>query len=217
MKLMKGMLVFAAVLGMTTAGWAEHDIAKESAKADHGIRISLGMAPGISEGEIMGMTFPIDDDTGGQLEVLYTRRHWTKSNPNFAGIWGAGVFFAGNSGSDNDPVDPWDYDLSAFGVLGQGGVAYKIGDILVLEAQPYFGLGGANVEITEFSDGGATYFLYGIKGGAFVALGKAVELGVEVGYQGFSSEVELDFGGPTADLTLTGDGLHASAVLAIKF
>ena len=131
---------------------------------------------------------------------------------------GQGFFFASASGKDNeDPSDVTEFDLSAFGVMGQGGVAYKLGDLLVLEVQPYLGVGGANVEITGFTDGDAVYFMYGIKGGAFIALGKSVELGVEVGYQGISSEVELTIGSVTRDLTMSGDGLHASAVLAIKF
>jgi len=176
------------------------------------MRVSLGVAPGVGEGEGLGMDFPIEDDTGGQLELLLASRHW--QNPLFAGCLGGGVFVAGNSGKEADSND--EFDLAAFGVMGQGGVAYKIGD-MVLELQPYLGVGGANVEITGFADGGGTYFLYGFKGGAFVALGSSVELGLEVGYQGFSSEVELDFGGVTTDLTLSGEGLRASGVLSVKF
>jgi hypothetical protein len=41
--------------------------------------------------------------------------------------------------------------------------------------------------------------------------------GVEVGYQGISSTVELTNGFVTQDLKLSGDGLHASVVAAIKF
>ena len=214
MKYIKGMLIFAVAMGITAGSWSEE--AAEKSDKDHGIRVSLGAAPGINEGEIMGSNFDIEDDTGGQIEVLYQRRHWTKDNPNFAGIWGAGIFFASASGTDNI-VPVYDYDLTAFGIMGQGGVAWKIGDIVVIEAQPYLGLGGASVEITDFSDGSAPYWMYGIKGGVFVELGKSFELGAEVGYQGISSTVELDFGGPTEDLELTGDGLHAALVLAIKF
>lgn len=215
MKYVKGMLIFAVAMGVTAGSWAEEATAKSD--NDHGIRISLGVAPGINEGEIMGSNFVIEDDTGGQIEVLYQRRHWTKDNPNFAGIWGAGLFYANASGTDTiAPV--YDYDLTAFGIMGQGGVAWKIGDIVVIEAQPYLGLGVANAQITGFTDGGATYVMYGIKGGVFVELGKSFELGAEVGYQGISSTVELDFGGgDTEDLELTGDGLHAALVLAIKF
>lgn len=215
MKCIKGMLVLAT-LALAGSVVAEEGFADEkSGGADHGIRVSLGNAPQLSEGEILGSTFDIDGDTGGQLEILYARRHWTKNNPNFAGIWGAGIFFAGHEGVD--PAFPSDkVDLSAFGIMGQGGVAFRVADILVLEAQPYLGIGGANVEITGFTDGGAPYVMYGVKGGAFFTVG-VVELGLELGYQGFSSEVELDFGGPTTDLTLTGSGLHASGVLAIKF
>jgi hypothetical protein len=214
MKYVKRMLILAVAMGVIAESWAEEVAAKTD--KDHGIRVSLGVAPGINEGEIMGFTGAFDDDAGGQIEVLYQRRHWTKNNPNFAGIWGAGLFIASASGTDAENPD-FEVDLTAFGIMGQGGVAYKLGDVVVIEAQPYLGLGGANAEITGFTDGGASYVMYGIKGGVFVELGKSFELGAEVGYQGISSTVELDFGGPTADLELTGDGLHAALVLAIKF
>jgi hypothetical protein len=207
------MLVVAAI-GFAVSGFAEDATATEAKnEKDKGIRISLGVAPGINEGEIGGFTGKLEDETGSQLEVLYARRHWTKSNPNFAGMWGAGLFLGGSSGKDGGD----EADLTIFGGMGQGGIAYKIGDIIVIEAQPYFGLGAASVELTGFTDGSAPYFMYGIKGGLFAQLGKSFELGVEVGYQAFSSTVELEYLGYTEDLTLKGDGLHASLVAAIKF
>jgi len=209
----RGMLVVAAI-GFAVSGFAEDGFAKDTTtEKDMGIRISFGVAPGINEVEAGGSSASVQDDAGGQIEVLFERRHWTKNNPNFAGIWGAGLFLASASATGGgDKVE-----LSAFGIMGQGGVAWRVGDIVVFEVQPYFGVGGASVELTGFTDGSAPYFMYGAKGGIFVELGKSFELGVEVGYQAFSSTVELEYLSYTEDLTLTGDGLHASLVASIKF
>ena len=93
---LKYMIVLAALLGTTVSGFAVDApvAATASNDKDMGIRVSLGVAPGISELELSGIsgTGTIEDDTGGQLEVLFQRRHWSKNNPNLAGIWGAGVF-----------------------------------------------------------------------------------------------------------------------------
>lgn len=209
----KGMLILAA-MGFAVSGFAEDATAKNvKSEKDMGIRISVGVTPGISEGEIAGSSGAIEDDAGGQIDILFQRRHWTKNNPNFAGIWGAGLFFSSASGTESSD----EFDLTTFGIMGQGGVAWKIGDKVVIEAQPYLGLGVAGVEITGFTDGSAPYVMYGAKAGLFVELAKSFELGVEAGYQGFSSTVELTYGSVSQDLTLTGDGLYASLVAAIKF
>ncbi len=191
---------------------------KKKNSKDFSIRVSLGSTPGIDEGEVDGLgTLSIEDETGGQLEILVVKRFWSKNNPNLGGILGGGVFLSSNSGSDQTPP-VFDYDLTALGIMGQGGVAARFGDYVVVEVMPYFGIGGASVEITSFSDGGAPYFIYGIKGGVFVLLGESIELGLELGYHGFSSEVELDFGGGvTTDLTLSGSGVRGALVAAIKF
>ena len=182
---------------------------------DFSIRIALGSAPGIDEGEILGSSGPLNDEGGAQVEVLLNKRFWSKNNPNIGGVLGGGIFSAANSGQDGSGGDT--FDLTAFGLIAQGGIVAKLGNYIVIEAMPYLGAGGASVEITGFSDGSAPYFMYGVKGGIFAQLGNSVELGIEAGYHGFSSEVELDFGGSTADLTLSGSGPRVAAVLAIKF
>ena len=101
--------------------------------------------------------------------------------------------------------------------MGEGGIAAKLGDNVVIEAMPYFGFGGASVEITGFTDGSAPYYMYGLKGGIFVLLGESVELGLEAGYQAFSTEVEVELGGGVeADWTWEGDGFRGALVLNIK-
>ncbi len=186
---------------------------KKKDSKDFSIRVAIGNAPGIDEGEILWSEFPIEDDTGSQIEVLAVQRFWSRNSPSIGGVLGGGVFFSNNSGTDAGSTDT--FDLTAFGIMGQGGVAGKLGQHVVLELVPFVGVGGASVEITGFTDGSAPYFLYGVKGGVFILLGESIELGLEVAYQEFSSEVELK--PSTADLTLSGSGVRGAVVLAIKF
>ncbi|WP_372796291.1 hypothetical protein [Pontiella sp.] len=215
----KGMLC-VAVLGMTMGAFAADEIMADAVMGkenDMGIRITLGSAPGISDYDWQGTEFNVDEDSGGQLEILFARRHWNDTS-SFAWIWGAGVFFSGMSGTaEAGPFAGDDIDVSAFGIMGQGGIALRAADFLVFELQPYLGVGGANVEITGYTDGGAGYAMAGLKAGAYVALGDHVELGLEVGGQANAAEVEVETFSGTSDLSLLGSGGHVAGVLAIKF
>jgi hypothetical protein len=99
----------------------------------------------------------------------------------------------------------------------QGGLAVRAGQRVVFELGPYLGLGVANNEITGFDDGTGPYVLLGLKGGVFVLLGNSVELGLEVGAEGISTEQEITDGFDTEDVTFSGSGVHVAAVLAIPF
>ncbi|MEE9368405.1 MAG: hypothetical protein V3V05_06030 [Pontiella sp.] len=215
----KGIILLTATLGVIASGQAEEgDKFSESKSKDFSLRVSVGSAPGIDEGEVLGMTFPVDADNGSQIEFLAVKRFWSKNHPAIGGVFGGGIFIANNSGVDADPSSSAKFDLSAFGIMGQGGLAVKLGKHIVVEASPYLGLGGASVEITNFTDGGAVYVMYGLKGGIFVLLGQSIELGIEGSIHGFSSDVELELSpGLTTDLTLTGSGPSVAAVLAVKF
>ncbi len=189
---------------------------KNESQKDFSIRVSLGSAPGIDEEESdFWIELPISEEGGGQLEILAVQRFWSKNNPNLGGVLGGGVFFSGNSGKylGGGP----DIELAAFGVMGEGGIVAKLGERVVVEAMPYLGIGGASVEITGFTDGSAPYLMYGVKGGVFILLSDNVELGLELGYGGFSSEVELQQGLLVGDNTFKGSGGRASMVLALKF
>ncbi|MCF7816986.1 MAG: hypothetical protein K9M54_03800 [Kiritimatiellales bacterium] len=205
----KGLIVIAMMFGVSAFG---QDVAK---KGDFGIRVSLGNAPGVEELEVDGAgTASLEDDGGGQLEILVVKRFWGANESTIGGVLGGGVFFTENRGKDG--ID--EVNLSAIGAMIQGGVAAKAGDILIFEITPFVGLGVAEQEITGMTDGRGGYVMYGIKGGAFVLLGSNVEIGLEVGYEGFANDVEFDFGGgATADGTFTGSGATVSAVLAVTF
>lgn len=212
----KGML-FTAVLGMAAGVYAADEIAEGSASAnvkDHGIRVSLGYAPGINEVGVEGISASVDDDNGAAFEVLYQRRHWSDVADTFCGTWGAGLFFAGHSGSaDGGSAE---FDLSAFGIVGQGGVAFKAGDSVVFEVQPYVGLGAATLEASSggiSGDESGAYAVFGIKAGAFFQITKNVELGIEAGYQAHAGVAEVE----GIEIDFSGGGLRANGVVAIKF
>lgn len=216
-------VLFPLIVWLGTISQASAEVTVSNHQKSFSVRTSIGSAPGLEEGEMLGLIFPIDADAGYQLEVLAVKHFWSKSAPSLGGLLGGGFFYANNSGTDADP-DPSandNFELSAFGVIGEAGVALKLGQHVVLEAAPYLGAGGANVQITGFSDGTAPYFMYGVKGGIFVQLGNSFELGLEAGYQGVSSEVDLDMsnvGGPLSiDLTLEGDGVRFAVVAGFKF
>lgn len=208
---MKGMLVLAAVVGIAAQGLTEEAAEKEM---DHGIRVSLGYAPGINEIGVEGISAPVDDDGGAALEVLYQRRHWSDAADTFCGTWGAGLFYAGHSGSESTTSS--EFDLSAFGVMGQGGVAFKAGDFVVFEIQPYLGAGVATLEASSggiTGDESGAYAVFGIKAGAFFKVSKSMELGIEAGFQGHAGVAEVE----GVELDYVGDGLRANGVVAIKF
>ena len=80
-----------------------------------------------------------------------------------------------------------EYELAAFGAIGEGGLAVQLGEVVVLEALPFIGLGGATQDITGYTSGGGGYFLYGFKGGIFFQIKHKIK-GVAFGHthKGFS-------------------------------
>lgn len=52
------------------------------------VRTSAGSAPGLDDGEMLGLNFPIDADTGYQIEVLAVKHFWSKSVPSLGGLLG---------------------------------------------------------------------------------------------------------------------------------
>jgi hypothetical protein len=193
--------------------------AANAAKTDNdfGLRFSIGSAPGWDESDHGVATLSMDEETGFQLEALAAQRFWNKNNPSIGAVLGGGFFIAGNSGKENEGIDPWEFDTTALGFMGQAALAGKVGDSIVIEVGPYVGLGSAITDVTTSSglsdDGSGAYAMYGVKGGIFIKLGKSIELGIEGGYQGVSADVEVE-GAP--DIELTGGGARGAAVVNIK-
>jgi hypothetical protein len=215
----KGIVVVVAMAcGMSAIG-AEGDAvigAEADAKAskDFSIRIAGGSVPGIDEADIDGFgTVSLDDETGGRLEVLAVKRFFGKNDSAIGGMFGGGIFFSGQSGEAGGS----EVTLSAFGGMIQGGMAIKLGQNWVVEFGPYLGLGVAETELTGFDDGTGPYAFLGVKAGVFVGLGDSVELGLELGYEGFSQEQEFEGFGGNVDVTFSGSGPRLAAVLAFKF
>lgn len=182
---------------------------------DFSFRVSLGTAPGTDEFDVDGGDDgSLDDDVGARLELLAVKRFWKSNESTVGGMFGGGIFFAGHSGEDDFGDD---VDTSAFGFLLQGGLAARAGEVVVLEFGPYLGFGIAENDVSGFDDGTGPYGLFGIKGGVFVSLSEKVELGLEVGYEGFATEQEFEIFGSDVDVTFSGSGARVAGVLAIKF
>jgi len=208
----KGIVVVAMACGMSAVG----EEVQDKASKDFSIRVSIGSAPGVDEFEVDGFgTESVSDEGGGRLEILAVKRFWGKNNPNIGGTFGGGIFFSGHSGKD-DVGD--EVDLSVFGGMIQGGLVVKASESVTLEFGPYLGIGSGKTEVTGFTSGRGAHAFFGVKGGVFVILGDSVELGLELGYEGFAQEQEFDDGfGGTVDVTFSGSGVRGALVAAVKF
>lgn len=215
---MKLHLISIAVLASLAAGICAAEEPQVDPTTDFSIRVSLGNAPGIDEYEYTEVgTVGADDDGGARLEILAVKRWWGKNNSRIGPTFGGGIFFGSHSGTGiaGDLV----VDISTFGAMVQGGIAGKVGNNFIVEVSPFLGIGVANNETDSFSDATGSYGLYGIKGTAFILLGDHVELGLEVGYEGFAHEKSYGGTSPdeTVDVTYKGNGVRAAGVLAVKF
>jgi len=220
MNYIKEMPIILVALGIAATGWTQEVAVEKRAYAKHGIRVGIRNAPGVDEFErdVIGGTSitSVDPEDGIQVDVMYVRRHLGKDGTDTVGpMWGAGVFFNGSSGKDASGAD---YELTAFGTIGEGGIAVQLGEVVMLEAMPFIGLGGASQDISGFTSGSGGYFLYGFKGGVFFRIGDKMELGIEAGYSGFVSSGQIEIiGGNTYDFYLSGGGFQGGGVFVIKF
>jgi hypothetical protein len=195
-------------------------VAPEKKPKDWSVRVTAGLAPAVDELEVEGFTGSFDSGDGGRVEVVAVRRLWNKNNPDIGWSFGGGAFGAKHSGTTAVGNE---LDVTAFGVLFQGGFAAKTGKYVVWEAGPYLGLGLASVDAPALEAAGlelqdpATYAYLGLKGGVFVLLNESFELGLEVGIESFSSTVEVTDGFATSDMTVSGVGPRVAAVVSYKF
>lgn len=223
----KNMIIAAALLAVGPSAFAADEIvvdktAEPASEPEtvsnkvkaNSIRITVGSAPGIDKVEDSGGSGTVSDDGGARVEIVYVHRFWSKNNPNIGGSLGGGIFM-GSHALSNSGVE---VELSTFGIMGQGGFIARAGDMVVLEVGPYLGVGSANNETTGYAEGSGTYGLFGVKGAAFIQLGENVELGLELGAEGFSHEQEYEGGWiGNETVTFSGSGVHAAAVLSVKF
>ena len=221
----KRIIILTALFGFSAIGWAADGdvVAVAKKKADHGIRVGIRNSPGISDFEEEGVIDPhkesLDSEDGVQVDVMYVRRHLGSDGSSPAGpIWGAGIFISSSSGKDSGGGE---YELNAFGAIGEGGVAIQLGKVAVLEILPFLGIGGAAQDMPgTVNTGSGPYLMYGVKGGVFFHLGDRVELGLEAGYSGFTSSGEIEYAGGSglnADITFEGGGFQGGGVFVIKF
>ena len=206
-------VILVAIFSLSVSSYSAAETQKPVQKEkDHGIRISLGMAPGINELISDSSDFTLDDDSGLAFEILYQRRHWSDVEDSFCWTWGAGFLYADHPGSSG----VIDFDLTGYGALVQGGIAIKAGKIIVFEFQPYGAIGAANLESSASSgkrDESGLYYMVGLKAGGFIQVTERIELGVEVGYQTQAGDAEID----GVDGSLVGEGPRVNGVVAIKF
>ena len=179
---------------------------------DISMRISLGIAPGIEKADTPTGTIRSEDDIGSRLEILGIKRFWDANMPAIGFSVGGGLFFGTHSQSEPG----FDVDIATYGFMAQGGITADMGNGFTLELSPYLGAGSAYNSTENFNDGTGPYLLYGIKGGAFMLFGENIEVGVEVGYEGFTHEQEYDFGSFSDEVTYSGHGAHVALVIGVK-
>jgi len=195
--------------GMSVIG----EEATEQTSNDFSIRVSLGNAPGVEK--LSGTGVSVNGDTkfndGIRLEVLAVKRFWSEEESRAGGTFGGGLFVSRQDGRENGGTGTT--EISAFGGMIQGGLAIKASESLIFELTPYFGLGGSQNRVKGVSIENGPYYFYGIKGGFFFELSSNIELGLELGYEGFQQEVEYQ----NIAITSSGSGFRGAFVLAVKF
>lgn len=209
---MKKYICAIIAITIATISFAETEVPNES--RDLSVRFALGSAPGWDEFEIVGLSGSLDDEVGARAELLVVKRFWGDNDSTVGGMLGGGIFVSSHEGTDEvgDSIES-----SVFGAMIQGGVAFRAGEIVVIELGPYLGLGSANNEITGFSDGNGPFGLFGMKTGVFVRLGPSVELGLELGYEGIATTQEISDGFTTEDIDFTGSGARFAGVVMVCF
>jgi len=222
MKYIKGMIITCAFLGMASAGWGEEAVTTKGTAAKQGIRVAIRNAPGIDEVDLDNSfggsgTIIADPQTGAQIDVMYAKRFMGKDGNNTVGPMVAGGLFVSNSSGEFFGQE--EIELTVFGEIIEGGVAVQLGRVVVLEVTSFFGLGIANQSYSlPVTDGSGLYVLYGVKSAIYFQIGRNIELGLEAGYAGFSSDGKIEqIDGSTTDLTFTGGGFQGAGVFVVKF
>ena len=192
------------------------------------LRLSVGTAPGISKDSTTNSTTASGaadpaNNTDQTLSATYgidvqAGARWSRVFPNGFGIVaGPDLFFRSVGGKFTMSGASIKETLDAFGVRLVAGPTMTIDNKIRFELTPFLEGGGATDKVDGTAPGISlsqtsklgSYFGYGITAGAFYAFNKHFEAGVQVGYQGFTSQVKFAPGSLTNDNqtdTLTGSG-----------
>lgn len=182
---------------------------------NNSIRVRISSAPGIDTIEDSTGSYDLDGDGGSRIDVMYAGRFWGKNDSKVGGVIAGGVFLGSHSGS---LLGVEVTDLTTFGGIFEGGVAFKAGESVVFEITPYIGLGVADNETIGYTSGNGPIVIYGINGSIFVLLSDNIELGLQAGVGGFSHDQDFDNGfGGTETVTFSGSGGTIGGVLVVKF
>lgn len=182
------------------------------------VRVTLGSYPGVNRLKVSGVgSADIQDEGGAQMDIHSINRVWLDGKLSFlGGVGGVGLFISGVSGATDD--NSIKFEDSSFGFNIQGGLACRLGNFLIVEAQPYAGAatGTQTVELItgERYEGDSLSFHYGLKGGAFIPIGDQMEFGVEAAYTYTRNEADIENGPETI---LYGDGIRYAIAFAYKF
>lgn len=209
---MKKLLAVAVMVSITVLFSGQSAFAKP----EMGLRISLGVTPGVDKFEVTGPsgngTADMDAESGVNLNPAFVIRTTPDKRVGFVGVIGPFVRSHDSTHSTGNTVE-----LAAFGVSLQPGLAVKLSDKAHLEIKGELGLGAANQSITGYTDGSGPYVSVGVSAGAYFKLGKTFVLGGDIGYSSFTSTGELDVSGVINDSEFTGSGPVANLSVGWMF
>lgn len=187
------------------------------AKAEKGIRLSLGAAPGLNEVEFSGSggTYPVglNDESGVNFNPTFVIRPRTEKGASFVGAFG--LFVRNQTGEDNVGEE---VELSTFGISVAPGLAINLSERAHLEFKAELGLGRSEQSSTVYDEeGSGPYFSFGVSAGSYFNVSDHVVLGGDIGYMAFVSEGELDVGPEVVDVEYSGDGVTLNLSLGFIF
>jgi len=177
-------------------------------------RLNLGIIPGIKSADgTPGGTTDLSAKTGfgaalGVEYGQYLEKEWG---------WVAGVSLI--DGASKGSSNQGDVKETNFGVQINAGGAYKINKEIHLELTPFIGIGSAKttVEGNNGTSGTGTFLDYGITVGGFYTYNDHLQVGIDIGYEGFSAKSSLTFGPASYDITGKGGGFIAGLSLGYRF
>ncbi len=203
-----------------------------------GLRLSVGTAPGISKDNTTNSTtaagaqdptnngpsnltgqYGIDVEAGARIKI--------KFESGLGLVVGPDLFFRSVKGTESVSGVSITETLNVFGIRAVVGPTFRLNEKIWFELTPFIEGGGATLK-AEGSESGislsqtsniGTYLGYGITAGAFYSFTRHFELGIQAGYQGFSSQVKFSAGTVAENQTdtLTGNGFIGNVTAIWSF